>query len=128
MRSADPGILCRDVGSAELAFCCNPSRPPLSCRTSPPRGGDFDATVEQAIGQGWSRHGAGYGTTHLKAMPIKSLYELGVIDKSRADYWDALDGAIEEDREAHGKKSVAGQGAPADREGDKGLATDPEPR
>ena len=64
----------------------------------------FDAIVEQAI-----RHGLVDGTvlytdsTHLKANANKSRYDLAVIAKSRSDYWDALDAAIDEDRAAHGK-------------------------
>lgn len=64
----------------------------------------FDAIVEQAI-----RHGLVDGTvlytdsTHLKASANKNRYDTAMIAKSRADYWDALDTAIEEDRAAHGK-------------------------
>jgi transposase len=67
----------------------------------------FDAVVEQAI-----RHGLVDGTvlytdsTHLKANANKNRYDLAVVTKSRSDYWDALDAAIEEDREAHGKKPL----------------------
>ena len=43
-------------------------------------------------------------STHLKANANKNRYDLAVVAKSRADYWDALDAAIEEDRTAHGKK------------------------
>ena len=45
-------------------------------------------------------------STHLKANANKNRYDLSVIAKSRSDYWDALDAAIEEDREAHGKKPL----------------------
>jgi transposase len=64
----------------------------------------FDAIVEQAI-----RHGLVDGTvlytdsTHLKANANKSRYDLAVVAKSRSDYWEALDAAIDEDRAAHGK-------------------------
>jgi transposase len=64
----------------------------------------FDAIVEQAI-----RHGLVEGSvlytdsTHLKANANKNRYNLAVVAKSRSDYWDALDVAIGEDREAHGK-------------------------
>ncbi len=42
-------------------------------------------------------------STHLKANANKNRYDLAVITKSRADYLDALDTAIEEDRQAHDK-------------------------
>ena len=67
----------------------------------------FDAIVEQAI-----RHGLVDGmvlytnSTHLKANANKNRYDLAVVAKSRADYWDALDAAIEDDRAAHGKKPL----------------------
>jgi transposase len=67
----------------------------------------FDAIVEQAI-----RHGLVDGTvlytdsTHLKANANKNRYDLAKIAKSRADYWDALDAAISEDRAGHGKKPL----------------------
>ena len=52
------------------------------------------------------RHGLVDGTvlytdsTHLKANANKGKYDLEVIAKSRADYWDDLDAAIDEDRAA----------------------------
>lgn len=67
----------------------------------------FDAIVEQAI-----RHGLVDGTvlytdsTHLKASANKNRFDLAVVAKSRADYWDALDAAIEADRLAHGKPAL----------------------
>ncbi|WP_127078972.1 transposase [Rhodomicrobium lacus] len=67
----------------------------------------FDAIVEQAI-----RHGLVDGTalytdsTHLKANANKNRFDMARVAKSRADYWDALDAAIDEDRLAHGKKPL----------------------
>lgn len=67
----------------------------------------FDAIVEQAI-----RHGLVDGTvlytdsTHLKANANKNRFDMAMVAKSRAGYWDALDAAIEEDRLAHGKKPL----------------------
>jgi transposase len=67
----------------------------------------FDAIVEQAI-----RHGLVDGlvlytdSTHLKANANKNRFDLAVIAKSRSDYWEALDAAIEQDRKAHGKKPL----------------------
>lgn len=73
----------------------------------------FDHIVEQAM-----VHGLVDGTvlytdsTHLKANANKGKYDLAVVAKSRADYWDALDAAIEIDRVAHGKAPLK----PAERE------------
>ena len=67
----------------------------------------FDAIVEQAIAKGLVDGTVLYtDSTHLKANANKNRYDLSVIAKSRSDYWDALDAAIEEDREAHGKKPL----------------------
>mgnify|MGYP000923256539 FL=1 len=67
----------------------------------------FDVIVEKAI-----QHGLVDGTvlytdsTHLKANANKNKFDKAVIAKSRSDYWDDLDAAIEEDREAHGKRPL----------------------
>jgi DDE family transposase/transposase-like protein DUF772 len=67
----------------------------------------FDAIVEQAIRQGLVDGMVLYtDSTHLKANANKNRFDVAVIAKSRADYWDALDAAIEEDRLAHGKKPL----------------------
>ena len=42
-------------------------------------------------------------STHLKANANKGKYDLAMVVKSRADYWDDLDRAIDADRAAHGK-------------------------
>ena len=64
----------------------------------------FDAIVEQAIAKGLVDGTVLYtDSTHLKANANKNRYDLAVIAKSRADYWDALDAAIDQDREAHDK-------------------------
>jgi transposase len=64
----------------------------------------FDAIVEQAIGHGLVDGRVLYtDRTHLKANANKGKYDLEMIAKSRADYWDDLDRAIDEDRLAHGK-------------------------
>src|SRR5690606_37726240 len=87
----------------------------------------FDAIVEQAI-----RHGLVDGTvlytdsTHLKANANKNRFDLAVVAKSRADYWNALDAAIAEDREARGKKPLKEKPrAPAEKE-TKVSRTDPD--
>ena len=65
----------------------------------------FDRIVEQAIKAGLVDGTMLYtDSTHLKANANKNRFDLAVIAKSRADYWEALDAAIDEDRAAHGKK------------------------
>jgi transposase len=67
----------------------------------------FDAIVAQAIAKGLVDGTVLYtDSTHLKANANKNRYDTAVIAKSRADYWDALDAAIEDDRAAHGKKPL----------------------
>jgi transposase len=64
----------------------------------------FDKIVEQAIGYGLVDGAVLYtDSTHLKANANKAKFDLAAVAKSRADYWDALDAAIDEDRLAHGK-------------------------
>jgi IS5 family transposase len=67
----------------------------------------FDTIVEQAIGHGLVDGTVLYtDSTHLKANANKNRYDKAVVAKSRADYWEALDRAVEEDRAAHGKKPL----------------------
>jgi transposase len=67
----------------------------------------FDAIVEQAIAKGLVDGTVLYtDSTHLKANANKNRYDLAVVAKSRSDYWDALDDAIDQDREAHDKPSL----------------------
>jgi transposase len=67
----------------------------------------FDAIVEQAIAKGLVDGTVLYtDSTHLKANANKNRYDTAVVAKSRADYWDALDAAIEQDRAEHGKKPL----------------------
>ncbi len=69
--------------------------------------GIFDRIVEQAIGAGLVDGTVLYtDSTHLKANANKNRFDLAVVAKSRADYWEALDVAIEEDRLAHGKQPL----------------------
>lgn len=87
----------------------------------------FDKIVEQAV-----RHGLVDGavlytdSTHLKANANKGKYDLAVIAKSRSDYWDELDAAIDEDRAAHGKKPMKGQERQPVEKETKVSRTDPE--
>lgn len=67
----------------------------------------FDAIVEQAVMRGLVDGSVLYtDSTHLKANANKNRYDKAVIAKSRADYWDALDAAIEAERLAHGQKPL----------------------
>lgn len=67
----------------------------------------FDRIVEQAIAHGLVDGTVLYtDSTHLKANANKNRYDKQVIAKSRSDYWDDLDAAIDEDRVAHGKKPL----------------------
>ncbi len=67
----------------------------------------FDTIVEQAIGHGLVEGKVLYtDSTHLKANANKNRYDKAVIAKSRADYWDALDAAITDERAAHGQKPL----------------------
>jgi transposase len=78
----------------------------------------FDAIVEQAIAKGLVDGAVLYtDSTHLKANANKNRYDVRTAAKSRADYWEALDDAIEEDRVAHGKKPLrAKERRPAEKE------------
>jgi IS5 family transposase len=87
----------------------------------------FDTILEQAIAKGLVDGAVLYtDSTHLKANANKNRYDLKAIAKSRADYWDALDKAIEEDRAGHGKKPLKEkERQPAEKE-TKVSRTDPE--
>lgn len=87
----------------------------------------FDRIVEQAIAAGLVDGTVLYtDSTHLKANANKGKYDLAIIAKSRADYWDDLDKAIEADRADHGKKPLkAKERQPVEKE-TKVSRTDPE--
>jgi len=87
----------------------------------------FDAIVEQAIAKGLVDGTVLYtDSTHLKANANKNRYDVKVAAKSRADYWDALDHAIEEDRAAHGKEPLRAKERRAAEQDTKISRTDPE--
>jgi transposase len=68
----------------------------------------FDAIVLQAAEKGLvDGHVLYTDSTHLKASANKKRFDIAHLSKSRADYWQALDAAVEEDRIAHGKKALA---------------------
>ncbi len=65
----------------------------------------FDRIVEQAMRAGLVDGTVLYtDSTHLKANANKNRFDL--VAKSRADYWEALDAAIDADRATHGKKPL----------------------
>jgi transposase len=67
----------------------------------------FDQIVEQAIGHGLVDGTVLYtDSTHLKASANKAKFDKAVVAKSRADYLDALDEAVDADRVAHGKAAM----------------------
>ena len=87
----------------------------------------FDAIVEQAI-----RHGLVDGSvlytdsTHLKANANKAKFDKATAAKSRADYWDALDAAVEADRAAHGLPPLQPKPREPQEKETKISRTDPE--
>ncbi|MEP6566567.1 MAG: IS1182 family transposase [Mesorhizobium sp.] len=87
----------------------------------------FDRIVEQAIGHGLVDGTVLYtDSTHLKANANKNRFDKAVIAKSRADYWVALDAAIEAERVDHGQKPLKSQERqPAEKE-TKVSRTDPD--
>jgi hypothetical protein len=78
------------------------------------------------------RHGLVEGTvlytdsTHLKANANKNRFDKAVIAKSRADYWEALDAAVEDDRAAHGKMPLKAKPRRPVEKQTKVSRTDPE--
>jgi transposase len=78
----------------------------------------FDAIVEQAMRAGLVDGTVLYtDSTHLKASANKNRFDLEMVARSRTDYWDDLDAAVDADRAAHGKKPLArGDRQPAEKE------------
>ena len=87
----------------------------------------FDAIVEQAIRRGLVEGRVLYtDSTHLKPNANKGKYDLAMIAKSRADYWDALDVAIDADRALHDKKALKEKKREPEVKETKVSRTDPE--
>jgi transposase len=78
----------------------------------------FDEIVLQAVKAGLVEGTVLYtDSTHLKANANSQKFDLAVVERSRAAYWDELDRAIDEDRLAHGKKaSTASERKPETKE------------
>ena len=67
----------------------------------------FDQIVEQAIAHNLLDGTVLYtDSTHLKANANKNRFDKEIVSKSRSDYWDDLDKAVEQDRAAHGKRPL----------------------
>ena len=87
----------------------------------------FDAIVEQAMRAGLVEGSVLYtDSTHLKASANKNRFDLAMVEKSRAAYWDDLDAAIEADRAAHGKAPLAPKERRAAEKETKVSSTDPD--
>jgi len=87
----------------------------------------FDRIVEQAIGAGLVEGTVLYtDSTHLKASANKGKYDLAMVAKSRADYWDDLDQAIDAERARHGQKPLKSQERQPVEKETKVSRTDPE--
>lgn len=87
----------------------------------------FDAIVEQAIARGLVDGTVLYtDSTHLKASANKNRYDTAIVARSRADYWQALDAAIEDDRAEHDKKPLKDKPREPVRKETKVSRTDPE--
>ena len=89
--------------------------------------GIFDAIVGQAIGHGLVDGTVLYtDSTHLKANANKNRFDQAVIAKSRSDYWEALERAVEDERAAHGQKPLSQQERRPAEKKTKISRTDPE--
>lgn len=87
----------------------------------------FDAIVEQAMGYGLVEGRVLYtDSTHLKANANKNKYTKEMVIKSRSDYWDALNEAIDAERDAHGQKPMKPKAREADIKESKVSRTDPD--
>lgn len=87
----------------------------------------FDRIVEQAISHGLVDGTVLYtDSTHLKANANKNRHDKQVIAKSRSDYWDDLDAAIDSDRATHGKKPLKKRDRKPVEKETKVSRTDPE--
>jgi transposase len=87
----------------------------------------FDAIVEQAIAHGLVDGTVLYtDSTHLKASANRNRHDVAVVAKSRADYWEDLDAAIEAERAAHGQKPLPARERQPAEAATKVSRTDPE--
>ena len=87
----------------------------------------FDTIVEQAVGHGLVPGYVLYtDSTHLKADANKNKFTKETIAKSRADYWEALDKAVEVDRSERGLKPLPAKEREPDTTVTRVSTTDPD--
>jgi transposase len=87
----------------------------------------FDNIVEQAVGHGMVPGYVLYtDSTHLKADANKNKFTKETIAKSRADYWEALDAAVEMDRSERGLKPLPAKEREPDDTVTRVSTTDPD--
>lgn len=87
----------------------------------------FDVIVEQAMRAGLVDGSVLYtDSTHLKASANKNRFDVAMVEKSRAAYWDDLEAAIEADRAAHGKAPLKSKERRPEKKETKISTTDPD--
>jgi transposase len=87
----------------------------------------FDAIVEQAVHHGMVPGYVLYtDSTHLKADANKNRFTKETIAKSRADYWDALDAAVDSERQERGLKPLPVKARQTDTTDTRVSTTDPD--
>jgi transposase len=87
----------------------------------------FDKIVEQAVDHGLVPGYVLYtDSTHLKADANKNKFTKDTIAKSRADYWEALDKAVEMDRHERGLKPLPTKEREPDTTNTRVSTTDPD--
>jgi transposase len=87
----------------------------------------FDEIVRQAIKHGFVGGKILYtDSTHLKANANKNKFTNAEVEESRKSYFEALNQAVNEDREAHGKKPLPRKEEPVEIKNIKQSTTDPE--
>lgn len=87
----------------------------------------FDHIVEQAIAHKLVDGAVLYtDSTHLKANANKGKYDLEMVAKSRTDYWNDLDRAIDAERALHDQKPLKAKERAPDVKETKVSRTDPD--
>ncbi len=85
----------------------------------------FDAIVEQAQGAGLVTGRVLYtDSTHLKASANKNRFDVKEVEVAPQAYLDALDAAVDEDRESHGKQPLKAKHAKPKAKATKVSRTD----
>lgn len=87
----------------------------------------FDQIVELAVNRGLASGGVLYtDSTHLKANANKNKLDVAEVKVKAAEYLEALDAAIREDRAAHGKQPLKPSAGEAETKQIKVSRTDPD--